>query len=144
MTSKIPFAIIPLSRFEIVSSTAPLSFRFSRPSLGSRAGRCCACSRCGVCSRCVCSRCGVCSRCDVCSRCFVFSSLLWRSSSATIRSTRSLFFMPEIFLSPLAFARSRKTTADKLSYFSLIHSLLFLSICYFPLCSQSYWESCLN
>ena len=143
MTSKIPFAIIPLSRFEIVSSTAPLSFGFSRPLwVPAPAAAAPAHAAVSVPLRLLTLRCLLSLRCLLTLlRILLFALALVLCNHQIYQIT---LFMPEIFLSPLAFARSRKTTADKLSYFSLIHSLLFLSICYFPLCSQSYWELCLN
>ena len=62
--------------------------------------------------------------------CILSVSFCLRASSSSIRLTKSLFFMEEIFFSPRAFARSRKTTNDKLSYFSLIHKLLTFFTCW--------------
>ena len=51
---------------------------------------------------------------------FAAFSFSFFASSASIASTRSAFFIVEVLLIPLDFAKSRKTVADKLSYFSLI------------------------
>ena len=107
ITSIIPVTEIPLSRLAISSFTAMVS----------------ACIFCGLFPAGAADDAGA-----VEYTLFFFSFSFTLSSSSNILSTSSPFFIAETPFMPRAFAKSFSTVTDRLSYFSLIYSLLNYSL----------------